>query len=335
MTDSNEQLIATSARRGLGAIFEAMRLPHWIKNAFVVAPILFAGRFNDLGAWGLSLAAVAAFCLLSSAAYLINDVCDRKNDRAHPLKRHRPVAEGRLSPTAAGGAGVLLAAGGLGIAVAVAAVGYDPAAALGGLGLVVWAGGYLLLNLLYSFWLKSHAVVDVIAVAMCFVLRAMAGAAAICVPVSPWLVVCTFSLCLFIALAKRRSELIELDAGCVGTSRPLGRSYDRRDLDYMLTVSTGLAILTYSLYCLAPRTVSQSNIGSAHMVWTIPLVVYGMFRYHRLTQQPGGGDPVSLLLRDRAMWAVLIVYVALASLIVRYGAHPSVRAVLDVEGMSK
>ncbi len=313
-----------------GALLRSMRPAHWVKNAFVAAPILFAmpeGRFGQVWAWGQCAMAVVSFCLVSSAIYLINDVCDRRQDRAHPIKRLRPVASGRLSR-----AGALVAAaavGGAGVAAAALAAlrAHDPAAPLHGLGVLVWVGAYVVMNLLYSLWLKARPVVDVIVIALGFVLRAMAGADAIAAPISPWLAVCTFTLCLFVALTKRRSELAALPDAA--EAAPAGRWYDTRDIEHMLTVSAALAILTYSLYCLAPRTIDR--IHSAHMVWTIPLVTYGMFRFNHVTRQAAGRDPVAVLLCDKAMWAVLVAYVVLTGLILAFGGHPAVRGILDVK----
>jgi len=315
----------TAAATGAGptgprALLEALRPSHWIKNAFVVAPILFARRYDEPAAWGFSLAAAGAFCLLSSGVYLLNDVLDRRADRAHPAKRNRPVASGRLSPATAALAGALLLAAGLAGCGAVAWPNLSADAPLRGAGVAVWGGAYVVLNLLYSVWLKRKVIVDVLVVALGFVLRAMAGAAALAVPVSPWLVLCTFTLCLFIAVAKRRSEVLELPSDQAGRTRAVSRTYRPQDLEHMLTVSTALALLTYSLYCLAPGTIAR--VGSAHMVWTIPLVTYGLFRYYILTRSPGRGDPVGLLLRDRALWLTLIAYVAVTLAVYRFGpAH--------------
>ena len=316
-----------STRTGFGAILETMRVSHWVKNAFVAAPILFSQKFDRPEAWWPCLAAVGAFCLLSSGIYFINDVFDRGSDRAHPVKRLRPVASGRLSATAAMIAGLALLATGMGIAAAVSIRGAHLELPLRGAGLVIWAGAYVVLNLLYSVWLKSRVIVDVLVVALGFVLRAMAGAAAIAVLISPWLVLCTFTLCLFIALTKRRSEIAELPAESAAETRRVNRAYTQRDLDHMLTVSTAMAILTYSLYCLAPGTVKR--FGSAHMVWTIPLVIYGMFRYSLLTRQAGGGDPVTVVLRDRVMWLVMVAYVLLTVAVIRVGSDPAVNIFLD------
>lgn len=333
MNAEQNNITGKSSGTGLVAVAEAMRVSHWIKNAFVAAPLLFAGQFGNGEAWLQCLAAVGAFCLLSSAVYLINDICDRNRDAAHPDKCNRPIPSGRLSVFGAGVAAFFLLAAGSGIVAAVGFMDYDSASPLHGLGLPVWTAVYLVLNILYSFWLKSKAIIDVIIVALGFVLRAMAGAAAISVPISPWLVVCTFTLCLFIALTKRRSEILSLPAEQVVAARDANRGYDRGTLEHMLTVSTAVAIMAYCLYCLAPRTVGR--LGSAHMVWTIPLVIYGMFRFYRMTQWNPRRDPVSLLVRDRIMWIVLAAYVVVSGVIVKYGSHESVRSVLDFEILIK
>lgn len=310
------------------ALLEAMRPTHWVKNGFVVAPILFSKRFTDPWSWAQCAPAFLAFCLLASAIYLVNDVCDRLQDQAHPVKRDRPIASGRLSPRAALTASLLLTACAVILVAVVARSNYDPSQPLAGLGLILWTGLYVVANLLYSFWLKNHIIVDVLTVALGFVLRAMAGAAAISVPISPWLVVCTLTLCLYIALAKRRSEIAEMPAGQAVMIRPAHRGYTKDGLEHMLTVSAAMAILTYCLYCLAPRTVR--NVGSGHMIWTIPLVIYGMFRYYHLTCGSKGSDIFRILLGDRVMWFVLAAYALLSGLIIKFGSHQAVRSILDV-----
>ena len=305
-----------------------MRIGHWIKNGFVLAPLLFSMSFDDPDAWVKALAATFAFGLLSSGVYLINDICDRNRDRAHPVKRDRPIASGQLPVSVAAVFAIVLVIAGMAVSVAVA-MPLDQTQPLGGWAVVVWAAGYFVLNLLYSFWLKSHIIIDVIVVALGFVLRAMAGAAAISTPVSPWLVVCTFTLCLFIALTKRRGEILSLLPDQAAKARPVSKAYDIKDIDYMVTVSSAMAILTYCLYCLAPGTVNR--IGSAHMVWTIPIVIYGMFRFNRITSQAASQDPAKVLLRDRIMWLVLIGYVVATGLILVYGSADAVRSILDMD----
>ncbi|MBS3820412.1 MAG: decaprenyl-phosphate phosphoribosyltransferase [Planctomycetes bacterium] len=317
----------SNASTGLVALLEAMRPRHWVKNVFVMAPLIFARRFDSPQAWALAALAFAVFCLLSSAVYLVNDMCDRRGDQAHPDKRNRPIASGRLStPLAAMAATALVAAAGaLAAVVCVNPMGESLATARL---FVLWAGVYLLEGLFYSLAFKRVAILDVIIIAFGFVLRAMAGAAAIGVPTSPWLVLCTFTLCLYVALSKRRGEIEQLGEDISARARSTNRSYDRTELDRMLTVSVGLAIMSYCLYCLSPRTVEA--FGSANMIWTAPLVIYGMFRYDRVSRRRGRGDVVSVLMCDRTMWLVLLAYVLLAGAIIRYGAQPPLQNLLDV-----
>jgi 4-hydroxybenzoate polyprenyltransferase len=305
-----------------------MRPTHWIKNLFVVAPILFSGRYVSLEAWEFCLIAVASFCLLSSAVYLLNDLLDRVEDRNHPRKKHRPIASGRVSPALAAGASVLLAAAGMALASLPGVLRSEQVIALGGHGLLAWAGTYLVLNVLYSTWLKQHLYVDVIVIALGFVLRAMAGAAAIAVGISPWLVLCTFTLCLFLGFTKRRGEQIQISASQARASRRTHAGYEPEELDRLITLSASLAIVTYGIYCIAPATVSR--IGSAHMIWTIPLVMYGIFRYDRISRKRHLGDVVQVLLGDRALLGVLSVYVIVSLLVLRYGGRDAFASILQV-----
>ena len=310
------------------ALLEALRIPHWVKNVFVLVALPFGGKLTSPAAWFMAAAAFVAFCWLSSAVYLINDIFDRDSDRAHPAKCRRPVASGRLSARRAGITALVLLAGAGAIIGLESHLLYDPTAALRGLGLVVWAGAYLLLNFAYSWGLKGRPILDVLIVALGFVFRAMAGAAALAVPISPWLVLCTLTLCLFIALAKRRSEIAALGPAA-GETRRVHHFYTLANLDHMLAVSAGLAIATYCLYCLAPRTVSPQHVGSAHMLWTIPLVVYGMFRYYCLTLAAGGEDPVRVVLRDKVMWVVGALWLLSAAAIIAWGRSPLLKGILS------
>jgi len=324
---TNEPSVEQPTPRGLGAFVESMRVAHWVKNSFVAVPLLFSGAFLRAEPWLASAMAVAAFCLLASGVYMLNDVCDAGKDRLHPTKRNRPVASGRLSPVAAvmGGVGLILLAFALTFALTQMFLQDMP---LRGLDVLAWTAAYLALNLLYSFRLKRVPILDVLLVAMGFVLRAMAGAAAIGVPISPWLVVCTLSLTLFIALTKRRSEIVELDAGHAESVRDVNRQYTPAMVEHMLTVASGMAIVTYMLYCLAKSTVER--FGSAHMVWTIPLVVYGVFRYNMLTRQAGKNDPVKVLLGDVGMWVVVLAYIAATAVIYKFGRLDGVADVLEI-----
>lgn len=298
-----------------------MRPTHWLKNGFVVAPILFSGRYTDPTAWQTVGASLGVFCLLSSAVYILNDLKDRELDRRHPTKRNRAIAAGRVSP----GGALLLASLLLGLA-AVGTYWLETVAALQGESanlFRLWAGLYLFQGVLYSVWLKHIAIVDVMTISMGFVLRAMGGAAAIAVPISPWLVLCTFTLCLYLGLTKRRAELFQLPDA---STRPSIGNYDPTELDRMLTIAAGLAITTYSLYCLAPGTVRR--IGSSHMIWTILPVVYGIFRYDRTSRRTGKGDIIAVLLVDRVMWLIVAAYLLLALLVIQFGHRPPLDSIL-------
>jgi 4-hydroxybenzoate polyprenyltransferase len=314
-----------------------MRVPHWIKNLFVAAPLLFSRHWQPSPSWDWALAwcqtglAFLSFCLISSAIYLVNDVVDRDSDRLHPTKCNRPVASGRLSAGLAIAVAIVLAAAGMAAAGAVGLI--EHRQTLMGQGTAVFAGCFGLLNVLYVFVLKRHPIVDVIAISTGFVLRAMGGAAAIGVPSSPWLILCTFTLCLFIALCKRRGELADLGQEQAAATRVANSAYNLAMVEYMLTVSTAMAILSYSLYCVPTLTAGQLGehgdvVRSAHMIWTVPLVVYGIFRYNMLTSRAGRSDPVDAIVHDKAMWAVLTLYVALSLVILAFGGHESVGGIL-------
>lgn len=305
-----------------------MRVPHWIKNAFVITPILFSGQFIYGWAWIRCFAALLSFCLLSSAVYLINDITDRKADKMHSAKRNRPIASGRLSPTTAAIIAIVITIVALMLAAWVSWVNHGAGIMFQRAGVLVCGIAYLVLNLLYSIRLKSVVILDVIVVAMGFVIRAIAGATAITVSVSPWLIICTFAICLFIALGKRKSEIQYLYPEQSRATRKVNRYYDLPSIEHMLGVSGAMAILTYTIYTLAPQTIRR--IGSTHMLWTIPLVVYGMFRYYLITSRFGRGDPVVVLLRDRRMWIVMLAFVVLSAVILKYGSHPAVSSLLDM-----
>ncbi len=239
-TGPGEVRAPADGRRGVAALVEGMRIPHWIKNLFVAAPLLFSRHWQASPEWDSRLAlcetvlAFVSFCLISSAIYLVNDVVDRDSDRLHPTKCRRPVASGRLSAHAAVLAAIALAVAGMGAAVAVGAI--ESRQTLMGQGTAVFAACFGLLNVLYVFVLKRHPIVDVIAISLGFVLRAMGGAVAIGVPSSPWLVLCTFTLCLFIALCKRRGELMDLGPQQAAATRVANSAYDLAMVEYMLTV---------------------------------------------------------------------------------------------------
>jgi 4-hydroxybenzoate polyprenyltransferase len=252
-----------------------------------------------------ALLAFLVFCGLSGAVYLVNDLADLAQDRLHPRKRLRPLASGVLSPGAARVAAAVIGAASLGLS------------ALLGLPFVVLALLYVVLNLLYSFRLKHVVIVDVIVISLGFVLRAVAGAVAIDVAFSTWLLVCTLLLALFLALAKRRHEITSLLDGAADHRRALAE-YSPYLLDQMISVVTASCLVAYAFYTLAPETVEKYRTD--RLAWTIPFVLYGIFRYlylvHRKEQ---GGSPTDILLTDRpllldvALWAVAILAIVYAA----------------------
>jgi 4-hydroxybenzoate polyprenyltransferase len=286
-------------------ILRAMRPEQWLKNGFVLAPLVFSGRLTDPGSVGRALLAAAAFSLAASVTYLVNDLLDREADRVHPAKRLRPIASGAVSPAAAWLVACLLAV----LAGILAAV-------LGGWFAAV-IGGYLALTLLYSAVLKEMVFVDVLVVALGFVLRVVGGAVAIAVPVSRWILVCTYLLALYLALGKRRTELVLLGDQAGSHREVLGR-YTLALVDQAISVVLGATVLAYALYTVAPDTVAK--VGSEGMLATVPVVLYGLFRYlYMLHAQDVGGSPTRALLADRPLLACVLVWLAIAAVVIGLG----------------
>lgn len=291
------------ARSTLASLIVSLRPEQWTKNLVVFAGLLFGRQLFEPSALALTCAAFGVFCALSGVVYLLNDVADREADRRHPLKSKRPIASGALSPSTAVTAAAALAVGGL------------AAAFLLGRNFGLISLVYVLLLAGYSARLKHVVIIDVLTLAIGFVLRAAAGAAVINVPISHWLLACTVLLALFLALSKRRHELTLLAAGATEHRRILGE-YSPYLLDQMIGVVTASTLTTYIFYTTSLETVQK--FGTDHLGLTIPFPLYGIFRYLYLVhQKEGGGSPTSMLLNDRplllcvALWAaavVLIVY---------------------------
>ena len=281
----------------------SLRPGQWAKNLLVFAGLLFGKQLFDPTALVRAAAAFVIFCALSGVVYLVNDVLDRDSDRQHPIKARRPIASGTLGQPAA-----LAAAAGLAIAGLAAAFALEPA-----FGLV--AAAYVGLLALYSGPLKHIVIIDVLTIAVGFVLRAVAGAVAVHVAISHWLLVCTILLALFIALAKRRHELVLLADGAT-SHRPILSEYSPYLLDQMIAVVTASTLVAYIFYTISPET--EQKFGTPWLGLTIPFPIYGIFRYLYLVhQREGGGSPADLLITDRplllcvALWAaaaVLIIY---------------------------
>ena len=277
-------------------VVQSLRPQQWTKNLFVFAGLGFSGRLLERGAWPPAVAAFLIFCGLSGAVYLINDVLDRSADAQHPLKRLRPVASGALRP------GIALGAAGVLGAVCVAG------AAAVNRELALTAIAYVLLLVAYSAALKHYVIIDVLTLSGGFVLRAVAGAVAIDVPISHWLLVCTTLLALFLGLSKRRHELTLLADGAAG-HRPILQEYSPYLLDQMISVVTASTLIAYSVYTISSDTAER--IGSDRLGLTIPFVLYGIFRYLYLVhQRRGGGSPSDLILTDRPLLACVALWVA-------------------------
>jgi 4-hydroxybenzoate polyprenyltransferase len=287
----------------LGAVWVSLRPRQWVKNLFVFAGLVFGQRLFTPAVL-TALATFGIFCLLSGAVYLLNDVADRESDRRHPLKRGRPVAAGRLPVPVAVAVALGLVAGALG---ASAAIGWE----LAGI-----AAAYAGLLGAYSAWLKHVAIVDVLVVAAGFVLRAAAGAVAIGVEISGWLLICTILIALFLALGKRRHEVLALGEAAAA-HRPTLRDYSAGLLDQMIAVVTASTVTAYALYTMSPETVARF-----HTPWlpaTLPFVLYGIFRYlYLLYHRRLGGNPSELFLSDRPLLLNTLGWIA-AVLIILYG----------------
>jgi len=283
-------------------LFRSLRPEQWSKNLLVFAGLLFARRLFDLPSVLTALAAFTIFCALSGTVYLVNDIADRDSDRTHPLKSRRPIASGRVSVTLAAATAVALALAALLGSVAL------------GWRFALVAASYLVLNMLYSMVLKHVVILDVLTIAIGFVLRASAGAIAIDVEISHWLFVCTILLALFISLAKRRHELVLLAAGAK-EHRPILDEYSSYLLDQMICITAGSSLIAYVLYTISPE--NAEKFGTPWMDLTIPFPIYGIFRYLYLVhRRDGGGSPSELLLSDLPLLACVVSWVAAVVVII-------------------
>ena len=309
MARSTSTLVATSGtetvpvpQRSLAlSLLVSLRPGQWSKNLIVFAGLLFGMRLFDIGAVLAALSAFAVFCALSGVVYLVNDIVDRDSDRLHPLKSKRPIASGAVPVPVAVAAAVTVGA------VALAGA-YVIGPAFAGVGAF-----YLALQILYSFAFKHMVILDVLTIAIGFVLRAVGGALAVRVEISHWLLVCTILLALFMALAKRRHEIVLLAGGAMN-HRPILGEYSAYLLDQMIGVVTASTLISYIFYTISPET--QAKFGTAWLGLTIPFPLYGIFRYLYLVhQREGGGSPADLLLSDRpllacvALWALTVAVI--------------------------
>jgi len=279
---------------------------HWTKNAIVLLPMTFAKRVLDPNAWGAAIAAAAAFCFASSAMYILNDIRDRHNDQAHPFKRTRPLASGAVTvPSACLG---LSAAALIALAIAWAV---SPSV----LSLVL---AYMLLQTGYSLYLKQKMIIDVICIALGFVLRASTGAVAIGVEPSLWLVICTFTLCLFIGFCKRRNEAATIsDVSLAAAHRKTLTGYTPELLTHLTTLAAGVTIVAYLQYATSPLTVER--FGTHYLAYTLPLIVYGIARMEMLSIKGCFQDPVDILFRDHPLQATILLWLVSSTVVVLWG----------------
>lgn len=285
------------------ALLASLRPRQWVKNLFVFAGVIFSQQLLTPRIWP-ALAAFAIFCGLSGSIYLFNDVADADKDRLHPAKRLRPIASGALPLGTAVGFGVLLLAGCLAAAFAL-----SPA-----FGLVSLCYGALLTA--YSLWLKHIVIVDVLTVSMGFVLRAVAGAVAVDVEISGWLLICSILMALFLGLGKRRHEYLSL-TGDAAAHRPILADYSEGFLDQMISVVTASTVTTYALYTMSPETVAKFHTRLLPL--TLPFVLYGIFRYlYLLYRRDLGGNPSDLVVTDRGLLLDVLLWM-LTTLAIIYG----------------
>ncbi len=285
----------------MSAILRLIRPKQWLKNVVLLAGLVFAGLLGEPRFVVQALLAVATFCVLSSGIYVFNDLLDASKDRLHPEKRTRPIAAGDVRPAVAAVLAAALLVAGLAGAFALGPhFGWSAVA-------------FCVLNGLYTLWLKSHVIVDVLAIATSFVIRAIAGVEVLrdldpSVELSPWLLLCTFFLAVFMALGKRRQELVLLEKNASGHRASLS-DYSVELVDTMLPMVTTSAILAFSIYTIWPDTIRK--LQTDKLVYTVPLVVYGFFRYLFLIRERGlGGNPSEILFRDPSLLASVLAWIA-------------------------
>ena len=288
------------------AMVKLARPKHWIKNLIVLFPVVFAMKMSDPAAWRCALIAAAGFCLVSSAIYVLNDIHDRRKDRQHPKKRLRPLASGLLPVSWALVQAAACLAGGI---------------ALGACVNVLVAGilaAYVVLQAAYTYVLKRKMLVDVMCIAMGFVMRAVAGAVAIGAEVSPWLVVCTFTICLFMGFCKRRNEVATLgDNVHAEKHRATLGGYSPELLTHLITLSAGMAIISYLLYATHPDTVAR--IHTTYLIYTVPIVIYAIARFAMFAMIGRYSDPTDLITRDWPFQVAAAAWMAVTVVILLWG----------------
>lgn len=277
----------------LKSIIKLIRIKQWVKNAFVIAPLLFSLNFMQPFAVINTMLAFVAFCFVASFVYVVNDICDRKKDAVHPVKKKRPIASGKISPRQ----GVMIALVCLGIAALCL---YELSVPKVALVLAL----YLVMNFLYSVKLKHIALLDVLIIAVGFILRVYAGAYAIGVPVSSFIFMTTLFLSLFLGFTKRKAEL----SGTGSQTRKVLRVYSEAMINQYIIISAALTIMCYALYTLEPSTIARFETN--RLIYSIVFVIYGIFRYIAILDgNENIEDPTENLLKDKGLISACALYV--------------------------
>jgi 4-hydroxybenzoate polyprenyltransferase len=292
------------------ALIQSLRPKQWIKNLLLFAGVIFTANLKNPALLGRSFAGFAIFCILSGVVYLINDLRDAQSDRNHPEKKNRPIASGRLSKAAAYSAIFILGIPAL------------TASFFLGIGFGICSAIYVLLVTLYSLSLKHYVILDLMLVAMGFVIRAIAGIEAIATPgyipeITPWFIACTLFLALFLAICKRRHEILLLNNGAIG-HRPVLEEYSPAFLDQMVAISTTATIISYALWS------TIGKFANYQMIFTLPFVLYGIFRYLYLVyKKEEGGAPELILLKDRSLLIDILLWL-ISTIILLYLYKPRI-----------
>lgn len=283
-------------------IVQSARLHQWVKNFFIFAALIFSGHLFILNDLLLTVAGFFIFSLATSAIYIFNDVADVEKDKLHPEKSKRPLPSGKLKTSTALTVSTILGLSALLLGFSL------------GLNFTFVLIGYIILNILYSLFIKSLVILDVMTIAVGFVLRIYAGALLINVPVSEWLIICTILLALFLGFSKRRSELVLLE-NTANTHRSVLGHYSPQFLDQMIGIVTASTVMSYALYTISEETVSK--FGTNNLIYTVPFVLYGIFRYLYLVHKKElGGNPTLAILKDLPLIINLILWIVSAGIII-------------------
>jgi 4-hydroxybenzoate polyprenyltransferase len=293
----------TAAGAGVLArdVWQLLRPTQWAKNSVLFAALIFSKHLFVAADVAIVVAAFVCFCCVASGAYVMNDIRDCERDRQHPLKSRRPLPAGRVQRSTA-----------IAVALGLMTAGLSGAFALGG-GFGLLTAFYLALQVAYTFAVKEMVILDVMSIAAGFVVRAVAGGVVIGVPVSPWLIICTFLLALFLGFSKRRHELVLLEDRATEHRAAL-REYSPYFLDQMIAVVTASTVVAYAIYTASPEV--QEKLGTDKLYLTIPFVLFGIFRYLYLVHQRElGGNPTQLLLSDQPLLVDVVLWIVTASLL--------------------